>query len=84
MGESVEHQMTEIYCFVDDYLRARPALSGWRRSPHSSPRFTDSEVITLALLQAPLGVASLKKCYRMVAKNWGARPSPVCRPTHSG
>lgn len=75
MDESIEHQMTEIYCFVDDYLAAHPALSGWRRSPHSAPRFTDAEVITLALLQGPLGVASLKKCYRMVAKNWrGAFP----------
>jgi hypothetical protein len=32
MAESIEHQMTEIYCFVDDYLRARPALSGWRQA----------------------------------------------------
>jgi IS5 family transposase len=70
MAESIEHQMTEIYCFVDDYLAAHPALSGWRRSPHSAPRFTDSEVITIALLQGPLGVASLKKSYRMVEKNW--------------
>ena len=72
MAESIEHQMTEIYCFVDDYLAARPALLGWRRSPHRAPRFTDAEVITLALLQGPLGVASLKKTYRMVAKNWRA------------
>jgi transposase len=70
MTKSIDHQMTEIYCFVDDYLRAHPALLRWRRSPHSAPRFTDSEVITIALLQAPLGVASLKKTYRMVAKNW--------------
>jgi hypothetical protein len=40
--------MTEIYCFVDDYLRAHPALLRWRRSAHSAPRFTDSEVITIA------------------------------------
>lgn len=72
MDESIEHQMTEIYCFVDDHLKARPTLSGWRRSPHASPRFTDAEVITIALLQGPLGVASLKKAYRMVAKNWRA------------
>ena len=70
MTESIDHQMTEIYCFVDDYLAAHSALSGWRRSPHAAPRFTDSEVITIALLQGPLGVASLKKCYRLVAKNW--------------
>jgi len=62
--------MAELYCFVDDFLRARPALSRWRRSPHSAPRFTDAEVITLALLQGPLGVASLKQTYRLVARNW--------------
>jgi transposase len=67
---SIEHQMTEIYCFVDDYLRTQPTLSNWRRSPHAAPRFSDGEVITLALLQGPLGVASLKKCYRLVASNW--------------
>jgi transposase len=70
MDESIEHQMTEIYCFVDDYFKAHPALCGWRRSPHAAPRFTDAEVITIALLQGSLGVASLKKSYRMVAKNW--------------
>jgi IS5 family transposase len=70
MTESIDHQMTEIYCFVDDYLREHPALLRWRRSPHHAPHFTDSEVITIALLQAPLGVASLKKTYRMVTKNW--------------
>src|SRR2546423_7244461 len=32
-------QMTEIYCFVDDYLKTYPALARWRRSPYSSPRF---------------------------------------------
>ena len=60
---SIEHRMTEIYCFVDDFLKAHPALSGWRRSPHCSPRFTDAEVITIALLQGPLGVAKLKQTY---------------------
>jgi hypothetical protein len=80
MTESIDHQMTEIYCFVDDYLRAHPALAHWRRSPHAAPRFTDSEVITLALVQGPLGVASLKKTYRMVAKNW--RPAFPALPAY--
>jgi transposase len=70
MTTSIEHQMTEIYCFVDDYLRAHPSLAAWRRSPHSRPRFADAEVITIALLQGPLGVASLKKAYALVAHNW--------------
>jgi transposase len=62
--------MTEIYCFVDDFLKARPALSGWRRSPHASPRFTDSEVLTIALLQADMGTDTLKRTYDLVARNW--------------
>jgi transposase len=81
MAESIEHQMTEIYCFVDDYLSAHPALSRWRRSPHSSPRFTDAEVITIALLQGPLGVASLKRTYHLVAKNW--RSAFPCLPSYT-
>src|SRR5215213_9193271 len=64
--------MTEIYCFVDDFLKARPALSGWRRSPHAAPRFTDAEVITIALLQADVGTDTLKRTYDLVAKNWRA------------
>jgi hypothetical protein len=26
---SIEHQMTEIYCFVDDYLKAHPGQARW-------------------------------------------------------
>jgi transposase len=78
---SIEHQMTEIYCFVDDYLRAHPALLRWRRSPHWAPRFIDSEVITIALLQGPLRVASLKQSYRLVARNWSS--AFPCLPTYT-
>jgi hypothetical protein len=67
---SIEHQMTEIYCFVDDYLKAHPGQARWRRSPHSAPRFADSEVITLALLQGSFQVASLKQTYRLVGANF--------------
>lgn len=69
---SIDHQMTEIYCFVDDYLKAHPGLSGWRHSPHARPRFTDAEVITIALLQGTFGVANLTRTYDLVAKNWRA------------
>ena len=67
---SIEHRMTEIYCFVDDFLRARPALSRWRRSPHDAHGFTDAEVLTIALLQADVGTDNLKRTYRLVAENW--------------
>jgi hypothetical protein len=67
---SIEHQMTEIYCFVDDYLRTHQRCARWRRSPHSSPRFTDAEVITIALLQGSFQTPSLKQTYRLVRSNF--------------
>jgi hypothetical protein len=67
---SIEHQMTEIYCFIDDYLKANPRQARWRRSPHAVPRFTDSEVLTIALLQGAFQVASLKQTYRLVRANF--------------
>ncbi len=81
MNESIEHQMTEIYCFIDDYLKAHPHCAHWRRSPHGVPRFTDSEVLTIALLQGSFQVASLKQTYRLVRANFrSAFPS---LPTYS-
>src|SRR5215210_4350082 len=67
---SIEHQMTEIYVFVDDFLKAHPRRAGWRRSPNSCPAFTDSEVITIALLQGSFGCATLKRAYLLVAANF--------------
>ena len=62
--------MTEIYCFVDDFLKAHPQLARWRRSPNHSPLFTDSEVITMALLPNSFGCATLKQAYKLVRDNW--------------
>jgi hypothetical protein len=61
---SIEHQMAEIYCFIDDHLKAHPQLAHWRRSPNREPEFTDAEVIAIALMQGSgLGVPTLKKAY---------------------
>lgn len=70
MMASVEHKMTELYCFIDDFLQTHPVLAQWRRSPHARPRFSDAEVLTVALLQGVFGVASLKQTYHLVAANW--------------
>lgn len=72
MTSSVDQQMTEIYCLVDDFLRAHPALARGRRSPHAQPQFSDAEVLTSALLQGVFAVATLKQTYRLVAQNWRA------------
>jgi len=71
--------MTETYCFVDDCLQALPALC-IGRSPHSRPRFADAEVITIALLEGSLQVATLKQTYRLVAAKRVAIPHP---PTYA-
>ena len=66
---SIEHHLTELYVFIDDFLTIHPALAHWRLSPHDQPAFADAEVLTMALLQGCLGVASLKQTYRLVAHN---------------
>jgi transposase len=70
MANSIDHHMTEIYCFVDDFLKTHPALAQWRRSPQGQPRFSDAEVLTLAVLQGVGEVATLKQTHRLVAQNW--------------
>ena len=66
---TIEHQMTEIYSFLDDVLKANPSWAAWRHSNHSAPEFTDAEVITIALMQGCFGVATLKKTYELIADN---------------
>ena len=66
---SITDQMTAVYVFVDDYLRAHPTAAHWRRSHNSHPAFTDAEVITVALLQGCLGCATLKQTFRFVQNN---------------
>lgn len=75
---SIEHQMTEIYVFVDDFLKAHPHRARWRRSPNSRPAFTDAEVITIALLQGSFGCASLKRAYLLVRANFGRAFPRLC------
>jgi len=62
--------MTEIYCFVDDFLKAHPQQAQWRHSPNGRPRFTDAEVITIALLPNAFGCSTLKRAYELVRDNW--------------
>jgi hypothetical protein len=75
---SIVDQLTELYVFIDDFLTARPALAHWRHSPHNQPTFTDAEVLTIALLQGCLGVASLKQTYRSVAHNYRSAFPHLC------
>jgi hypothetical protein len=75
---SIVDQLTELYVFVDDFFAAHAALAHWRQSPHQRPTFADSEVLTLALLQGCLGVASLKQTYRLVAAHYRSAFPHLC------
>src|SRR4051794_7756563 len=75
---SIVDQLTALYTFVDDFLATHPDLLHWRQSPHDRPIFADSEVLTLALLQSCLGVASLKQTYRLVAANYHSAFPHLC------
>src|SRR3954453_9457840 len=75
---SIVDQLTELYVFVDDFLTTHPAVAQWRQSPHDTPDFADAEVLTLALLQGCLGVASLKQTYRLVAHNYRSAFPQLC------
>jgi hypothetical protein len=70
--------MTDIYCFVDDFLKAHTGLAHWRCSPNAAPSFTDSEVITIGLMQSFLGVASLKQTYQLIARNFASAFPELC------
>ena len=75
---SIEHHPTELYVLIDDFLTDHPKLACWRRSRHNQPAFADAEVLTIALLQGCLGVASLKQTYRLVAHNYRSAFPSLC------
>jgi hypothetical protein len=66
---SIEEQVTVVYVWIDDYLKAHPRATQWRRANNHRPAFSDAEVIAVALLQGCLGVATLKHAYCFAAAN---------------
>ncbi len=75
---SIEHQLTEIYVIVDDYLKTHPAVAQWRHSPNATPALTDAEVMTIGLMQGCLGVATLKQTYLLIAMNHKSAFPKLC------
>lgn len=63
---SIADQLLTLFCFVDDFLKNHPHLSAWRTSNNAHPKFTDAEVISVALMQAVFEVATLKQAYLLV------------------
>lgn len=68
--QSIVHQMTVLFVTIDDFLNKQSQWRLWRRSPNSRPLFSDAEVLTVALLQGCLKVATLKHAYQIVATDF--------------
>jgi hypothetical protein len=55
---------TALYVKTDDLLQESPRLAPWRPSVGITPRLTDAELVTLAMMQALLGFTSEAKWLR--------------------
>ncbi len=76
MKQSIDHQLTIYYFFVDNFLKRQPHLADWRQSNNQAPTFTDAEVIAIALMQGYFGCATLSQTYHLVKAN--AAPAFPC------
>lgn len=72
---TIEIQMTQAFCLVDDFLKSNFKLAAWRNSNNDQPKFTDAEVITIALMQPIFGVSNLKRAY-LLTKNFFSKAFP--------
>jgi hypothetical protein len=49
---------TALYCRVDDLLKDSPQLAPWRPKTGRTPKLSDAELVTMAMMQALLGYVS--------------------------
>ncbi len=74
---SIKDQLTVLYVWISDFLDHHPVLAGWRQSNNGSPRFTDAEVLTIAMMRGYFHNATLKRAYDLVRAN-DPRAFPTC------
>lgn len=65
---SIKEQLVLLYCTVDDLLKMQARQGEWRESNHK-PRFTDAEVLVIALMQSYFRTDTLKRAYLLVKAN---------------
>ena len=68
---SMKEALTIVYIVVDDaYKKLFGSQAYFRTSPNNEPEFTDSEVITLALVAELVGYKSRNAWHNQVRKNY--------------
>lgn len=65
---SIKEHLVLLYTTIDDLLKMQEHRGEWRRSNHK-PRFTDAEVLTIALMQSYFRTDTLKRAYLLVKAN---------------
>jgi transposase len=78
MKKSINDQLIEIYYFVDEFSKLHPEFAQWRESNNRAPRFSDAEVITIALMQGYFGCATLSQTYDLVRANASSAFPHLC------
>lgn len=66
--KSIKEQLVLLYCTVDDLLKKQVRAGEWRESNYK-PRFTDAEVLVIALMQSYFRTDTLKRTYLLVKAN---------------
>lgn len=66
MDADLDTLVTALYVQVDDLLKTNPQRAPWRPAVGITPRITDGELVTLAVMQALLGFTSEARWLRHV------------------
>ncbi|MET7695986.1 IS982 family transposase [Streptomyces sp. NPDC005483] len=66
MKTELDSLATALYVRTDDLLKASPHLAPWRPAVGITPKLSDAELVTLAMMQAMLGFTSEARWLRHV------------------
>ena len=69
MGADLDTLATALYARTDDLLKAFPERAPWRPGTGITPKISDAELLTLAVLQALLGFVSEARWLRFARKH---------------
>ncbi|CAN5917785.1 IS982 family transposase [soil metagenome] len=69
MDADLDTLATALYVKIDDALKTIPGLARWRPNVGITPRLSDAELCTLAVLQALLGFTSEARWLRHARRN---------------